>query len=1158
MENILVTVRFKPISHSRRDEKDKLDPKPKLNDCWKVLLDPHNVVSNQRTKQSFTYDYVFSDDSENFQIFEILALPLIQCALEGINSTIFAYGQTSSGKTYTIQGTPTSPGLISLGLDYIFSYILSNPRTYRLRISYLEVYNEQVNDLLDTTKTNLEIRERLDKSIFVEKLSEIEVESKEKAFELLALGDSNRKIGETHMNLLSSRSHTVFRVIIESEDNVSRLLSQMNFVDLAGSEGVQKSKCEDMRLREGCNINKSLLSLSSVIQKLSEARGTKNFINFRDSKMTRLLQPALSGNSKTAVICTVNPDIAYYQETMNTLLFGSKAKKIKTDIRLNEIMINEEQIRNMGEENKRMFERVQDMENCLGREKENYHKLLEEVHFKEADFMRNIKIITSEKARMLEENSNLSRDIIEKDKEIYQYRENMFMLENKINEMNCDSGIHIERFRISNERIASLEQELNIKNAEISVFEKEIIAQQQRAQSLDQRLREVIETNLQLQNEIKGSIEIINSKTEEINVCTRDLLIEHNKCKSLEQELGGVVEKNIKLENEIKEYIEIINVKNEEIRTYEKNYLIQHEKYGSLEQELREKIEKNIQLQNQIKECIGEINVKAEEINVYEKNSLIEYEKYKGLERVLIEVNEKNQQLQNEIRDFIETINAKASEINGYKTDSLIQSQKYKSLELEFQEAIEKNIKLQKEANTVNIIINTKHEEIEYLKAIIVKDKEMLEQASLELTAYKQMVNDFQENQMTNHGRYSQLTKELEESKITNGHLLEQISLLKQETNEGLISLTSTLDNKKGIIKNYENLFDELTINHNKLQDANSKLSSKLNEITNTHKASLIEIASLEICSQKQAEELKVIKDSYNSKSEECNKLTVEIKKLLSEKMDIEKKCSELQEDLDDQINQKLYLDQEVIDLKYEIQQKFSHSIIRGNQKDTQDQILILEAMTVEKDKLLQESDAIYEKYKEVSSSNDILNKKNQELQQRNDELEKRVSSSNEIIEKYEQECKSLQRKHDYKRLSSALVDESMLESLSASEKYQLKVSLAESQHENQSLKEDLKNLTQSNQDLKLEIVKLTNLNEKSLADNEGTGKKIIDLENNLVQLQNEIGYLRAERDTGLYGCNNEDIENKYKVNQKTLDKGRFKNIHRVFDPSKSPNCKTQ
>lgn len=368
---------------------------------------------NTRTKQSFTYDRVFPEWSSNEDVFENIAKPLVFNALNGVNSTIFAYGQTSSGKTFTIRGNAENPGIIPLTVREIFEVIRSRTdREYCLKVSYLEVYNEQVNDLLDPSKTNLDIRERLDKGVYVERLSEYTISSYDEAIRLLVTGEANRKIGETSMNVQSSRSHTVFRISIEStgpHDDGKILMSQLNLVDLAGSEGVQQTKAENLRLREGSNINKSLLSLSTVIQKLSEAGGKGGaFVNYRDSKMTRLLQPALSGNSKTSVVCNVTPAITFFQETNNTLQFGAKAKRIKTNAKVNEVMNSESHLKTMQDELKKLQGRVEELNEILGNKNLELQRIREQETEKDSYHFAIVEKIEND-------NENLKQALIEKE-----------------------------------------------------------------------------------------------------------------------------------------------------------------------------------------------------------------------------------------------------------------------------------------------------------------------------------------------------------------------------------------------------------------------------------------------------------------------------------------------------------------------------------------------------------------------------------------------------------------------------------------------------------------------------------------------------------------------------------------------------------------------
>jgi len=288
-------------------------------------------------------DRVFGGDVLTSTIFDEVVRNLITTVLQGINATVFAYGQTASGKTHTMRGSNQFPGIIPLSITELFREInKAKDKVFQVKVAYLELYNETINDLLVAENKDLDVRESLH-GVYIKDLCEIEVKNPEQALDQLYSGDILKKVGETKLNEQSSRSHTVFRLNIQSKpadssSSESINFSQLNLVDLAGSEGVSRTKAEGIRLREGVNINKSLLALSNVIYRLSMSNG--KFINYRDSKLTRILQPALGGNSKTAVICTISQLRINYQESYNTLLFGVKAKKIKNSVKVNEVAEN--------------------------------------------------------------------------------------------------------------------------------------------------------------------------------------------------------------------------------------------------------------------------------------------------------------------------------------------------------------------------------------------------------------------------------------------------------------------------------------------------------------------------------------------------------------------------------------------------------------------------------------------------------------------------------------------------------------------------------------------------------------------------------------------------------------------------------------------------
>ncbi|PWA83303.1 kinesin motor domain-containing protein [Artemisia annua] len=261
--------------------------------------------------------------------------------MEGVNGTIFAYGVTSSGKTHTMHGDQRSPGIIPLAVKDAFSIIQETPnREFLLRVSYLEIYNEVVNDLLNPAGQNLRIREDNQRA-FVEGIKEEVVLSPAHVLSLIAAGEEHRHVGSTNYNLLSSRSHTIFTLTIESSpcgetgEGEAVNFSQLNLIDLAGSES-SKAETTGVRQKEGSFINKSLLTLGTVISKLTD--GKASHIPYRDSKLTRLLQSSLSGHGRVSLICTVTPSSSNSEETHNTLKFAHRAKHIEIQAAQNKIV----------------------------------------------------------------------------------------------------------------------------------------------------------------------------------------------------------------------------------------------------------------------------------------------------------------------------------------------------------------------------------------------------------------------------------------------------------------------------------------------------------------------------------------------------------------------------------------------------------------------------------------------------------------------------------------------------------------------------------------------------------------------------------------------------------------------------------------------------
>ena len=342
--NVKVYCRIRPENEKEKQSGMKTCITPTSENSVKIITEAVGVDTGKDSSknksenfQTFTYDSVFPPETEQEKIFNIVAKPLINSALEGINGTLFCYGQTASGKTYTMEGIHNDPkimGVIPRMMQYIFILIekANSEIEYSVKCQYYQIYNEKIQDLLDIRKKDLSIREDKNKGIWVEDCTEIYVSSQEEMYAVFKEGSNNRTVSATNMNKGSSRSHSLFVVTIFQRNTItgSSKTGRIYFVDLAGSEKMSKTGIESGKgLKEAQNINKSLMTLGMVINSLTE--GAKH-IPYRDSKLTRVLQESLGGNSMTNLVITVSPNFLNQSETLSTLRFGQRAKLIKNKV----------------------------------------------------------------------------------------------------------------------------------------------------------------------------------------------------------------------------------------------------------------------------------------------------------------------------------------------------------------------------------------------------------------------------------------------------------------------------------------------------------------------------------------------------------------------------------------------------------------------------------------------------------------------------------------------------------------------------------------------------------------------------------------------------------------------------------------------------------
>ncbi|XP_075511098.1 kinesin-like protein KIN-1 isoform X2 [Primulina tabacum] len=338
MRNIRVCALFRPLNEKERsDHGDAV--------CITGVDSESFIIKDEKQEEvEFCFDKVFYQGSEQADIYEFIALPIVKGIVNGVNGAIVTYGQTGAGKTYTMEGPKLidceekEKGLLPRVVDGIFDIIKhSNDMSkYMIKLSMVEIYMERVRDLFDLSKDNLQIKESREQGIFVSGVTEIPVSDSAEALHCLSSGIANRAVGDTQMNVVSSRSHCIYIFSIQLELEKERRSGKLILVDLAGSEKAEKTGAAGRVLEEAKTINKSLSALGNVINALTCASTVRgNHIPYRDSKLTRILQDAIGGDSHTTLLCCCSPSPSNASETLSTLRFGSRARHIKASALVN-------------------------------------------------------------------------------------------------------------------------------------------------------------------------------------------------------------------------------------------------------------------------------------------------------------------------------------------------------------------------------------------------------------------------------------------------------------------------------------------------------------------------------------------------------------------------------------------------------------------------------------------------------------------------------------------------------------------------------------------------------------------------------------------------------------------------------------------------------
>ena len=598
--NIKVFCRFRPEENSN-SSKSKLSA-IRYESSKELTITPKSDASKSL---KFEFDEIFSSNNSSQEtLYRTIAKPIIEDVLQGFNGSILAYGQTGSGKTYTITGEdicdPVSMGIVPRLISTVFDHIESSDNNieFTIKVSFFELYLEKIHDLADISNKNLKIRENSMKGVYIEGLTEHFVSTDCELFELLRIGTQNRHVSYTKMNSKSSRSHSIFSLTVSIHNSIefSGRTGRLYIVDLAGSERLAKTGTEGLRLKELQNINKSINSLISVINCLTD--GKSNYIPYRDSKLTRILNDSLGGNSKTSIIVTCSPLLDNESETIGTLRVGSIAKTIQNKPKRNreptfaelklKLVIIEEEIREKGK-------KIASLEEIL---KKNNISIDESVVLTEKYEVSDTKIIeTDEFLIELEEVSDTLTTYAEENSKLS--KTNKIMTQT-IEDLTTSKNNQEALISLLKEKQAKVEAAISVKltNFEKQKIENSLISEKlEKAQSkkielertLNEKTAEFEDLKLKLKVFMDRQEPLTNS-SDVIEDLKEKLMIEQQKQKKFQIELSELnLRYNIALQDQT------ISLQNEEKVTLDREIKARNDKIEALQEDI-EKIENSHRL----------------------------------------------------------------------------------------------------------------------------------------------------------------------------------------------------------------------------------------------------------------------------------------------------------------------------------------------------------------------------------------------------------------------------------------------------------------------------------------------------------------------------------------------------------------------------------
>ncbi|XP_048868601.1 kinesin-1 heavy chain [Brienomyrus brachyistius] len=701
---IKVMCRFRPLNNAEVERGDKYIPKFQGED---------NVVIGGKP---YVFDRVFQSNTTQEQVYNACAQKIVKDVLEGYNGTIFAYGQTSSGKTHTMEGNlhdTDGMGIIPRIVQDIFNYIYSMDENleFHIKVSYFEIYLDKIRDLLDVSKTNLSVHEDKNRVPYVKGCTERFVCSPEEVMDTIDEGKSNRHVAVTNMNEHSSRSHSIFLINVKQENTQTeqKLSGKLYLVDLAGSEKVSKTGAEGAVLDEAKNINKSLSALGNVISALAE--GT-TYVPYRDSKMTRILQDSLGGNCRTTIVICCSPSSYNEAETKSTLMFGQRAKTIKNTVCVNVELTAEQwkkKYEREKEKNKTLRNTITWLENELNRWRNGETVPVEEQFDKEkataevlaldnvvnndkqvaSPGMPGVRLTDAEKEKCEEELAKLYKQLDDKDDEINQQSQ----LAEKLKQQMLDQE----------ELLASTRRDHDNLQAELNRLQAENEASKEEVKEVLQALEELAVNYDQKSQEVED-------KTKEFEMLSEELNQKSSILSSIDSELQKLKEMTNHQKKRVTEMMGSLLKDLAEIGiAVGSNDIKQHEGSGLIDEEftvarlyiskMKSEVKTMVKRCKQLESCQTESNQKLDENEKELAACQLRISQHEAKIKSLTEYLQNVEQKKRQLEENVDSLNEELVKLSAQEKVHAMEKENEIQTANEVKEAVERQIQSHREAH---------------------------------------------------------------------------------------------------------------------------------------------------------------------------------------------------------------------------------------------------------------------------------------------------------------------------------------------------------------------------------------------------------------------------------------------------------------------------